>query len=350
MAENIYMRLREFMDQLPAGYPSTPTGVEIKILQKLFSPEQAELVMKLKKEPEDVSDIAGRTGIPESELAAKLEEMAQRGLIFRVRDGEKRLYQPTQFLAGLYEFQLNNLDREFCELFEEYLPFIGMSLASNTQQMRVIPLQSSLKSNANVAPYNRVREIVEGEELITVTQCICKKEQGIMGHPCEKPQEVCLMFGNFAQFYLDNNMARRITKEEALGVLDRAEEAGLVLSPSNTQHLEAICCCCTCCCPFVKGLKMAPRPAEIVQNNYWSTIDEDLCTGCEECIEVCPMEAIKAEDALAQVMEERCIGCGLCVAACPVEAISMKERKDKGAPPETFADTLGRIANERGVQ
>ena len=350
MPEDIYIRLREFMDQLPAGYPSTPTGVEIKILKKLFSPEQAELVMKLKKEPEDVSDIAGRTGIGEPELAAKLEEMARKGLIFRVRHGEKRLYQAIQFLAGIYEFQLNNLDREFCELFEEYWPYIGMSLALYTPQMRIIPLQSSLKSNTTVAPYNRVREILEIEELITVTQCICKREQGIMGYPCEKPQEVCLMFGNFAQFYLDNNMARRITKEEALKILDLAEEKGLVLNPSNTQDLEAICCCCTCCCPFLKGLKMVPSPAEIVQNNYWSTIDKDLCTGCEGCIEVCPMEAIKAEDALAQVMEQRCIGCGLCVAACPVEAISMKERKDRGAPPETFADTLSRIAIERGVQ
>lgn len=350
MAEDVYIRLREFMDQLPAGYPSTPTGVEMKILKKLFSPEQAELVMKLKKEPEDVSVIARRTGIDETELARRLEEMAQKGLIFRLRHGEKRLYAPSQFLAGIYEFQLKHLDREFCELFEEYLPYIGMSLAANTQQMRVIPLQSSLKSNTNVAPYNRVREIVQNQELITVTQCICKKEQGIMGHPCEKPQEVCLMFGNFAQFYLDNNMARRITNEEALKILDLAEENGLVLSPSNTQHLEAICCCCTCCCPFVKGLKMVPSPAEIVQNNYRSVIDRDLCTGCEECIDICPMDAIKPEDGLAQVMEQRCIGCGLCVPTCPVEAISMKERKDRGAPPETFADTLSRIATERGVQ
>ena len=95
---------------------------------------------------------------------------------------------------------------------------------------------------------------------------------------------------------------------------------------------------------------MVPNPAEMVQNNYLSTIDKDLCTGCGDCIEVCPMEAIKTENALAEVMEQRCIGCGLCVGACPVEAISMKEREDKGAPPETFADTLSRIAVERGVQ
>ena len=49
-----------------------------------------------------------------------LEEMAQKGCIFRTRDGEKPLYQAYQFVIGLYEFQLNRIDREFSELFEEY--------------------------------------------------------------------------------------------------------------------------------------------------------------------------------------------------------------------------------------
>ena len=40
MSEEIYARLREFMDALPGGYPATPSGVEIKLLKKLFTPEQ----------------------------------------------------------------------------------------------------------------------------------------------------------------------------------------------------------------------------------------------------------------------------------------------------------------------
>ena len=128
MSEDVYPRLREFMDTLPAGFPATPTGVEIKILMKLFTPEEAELTMKLEKEPEEVPVIAERTGIDESELAERLEEMAQKGLIFRVRDGDKALYQAFQFLVGIYEFQLKTLDKEFCELFEEYLPYLGLSL------------------------------------------------------------------------------------------------------------------------------------------------------------------------------------------------------------------------------
>ena len=96
MSEDVYTRLREFMDTLPGGYPTTPSGVEIKILKRLFTPEQAELTMKLGREPEEVQSIAARTGTDETELAKKLEELALKGCIFRVRDGEKRLYQAYQ--------------------------------------------------------------------------------------------------------------------------------------------------------------------------------------------------------------------------------------------------------------
>lgn len=351
MTEDIYFRLREFMDQLPAGYPATKSGVEIKILQKLFSPEEAELVMKLKREPEEVAAIASRTGISESELALKLEELAQKGLLFRVHKDEKQLYQPYQFLLGLYEFQLNKLDREFCELYEEYFPQIARKIGSyKTAQMRIVPVQSSLQSNASIAPYNQIREMVAAENIISLTQCICKKERGIMGHNCTKPQEVCLMFGDFARYFIDNNMARPITVEEAMNVLDLAEKNALVLNASNTsRHLEAICCCCTCCCPFIRSLKLASNPAKNIQSNYRSAIDRDLCTGCEECLGICPLGAIKMEEGSAQLMANRCIGCGLCTTVCPVDAISMQERQDKGEPPAAYTDVLNLISSERGI-
>ena len=72
MSEEIYFKLREFMDTMPAGYPTTPSGVEIKILKKLFTPDDAEMVMKLKVEPEEISAIAARVGMDESKLSDEL--------------------------------------------------------------------------------------------------------------------------------------------------------------------------------------------------------------------------------------------------------------------------------------
>jgi len=351
MNEAVYTRLREFMDTLPGGYPATSSGVEIRLLKKLFTPEQAELTMKLGQEPEEVQSIAARIGTDETELAEKLEELALKGCIFRVRDGEKRLYQAYQFVVGVYEFQLNTLDREFAEMFEEYLPELGLSMAkARTTQMRVIPLESSVETTPAVETYNGIRDLVRQQEIISVEPCICRKEQGLLGNECEKPKEVCIGLGDFARFYIDNGLGRQISVDEALKVLDTAEEAGLVACPTNSQKIEAICCCCTCCCPILRFAKMMPRPADNVTSYYEAKIDAEECTACELCADRCQMDAIEEVDDVWQVVDGKCIGCGLCVAECPTEAISLVAKPGTEPPPATFNETLNRIGAERGLQ
>ncbi len=350
MSDEVYAKLREFMDKLPGGFPETPTGVEIKILKKLFTPDEAELTMKLKNEPEEVPAIAKRIGADEKELAVKLEAMAQKGIIFRVRSGGKVLYQAFQFVVGVYEFQLKHLDKEFCELFEEYLPYAGGNVMGlQTKQMRVVPVESAVGAGKGVSSYNQVREMVKKQETLSVQDCICRKEQELMGNKCDYPREICLGFGSFAQFYIDNNMARSITQEECLQLLDKAEEAGLVLSPTNTEDPWAICCCCSCCCPVLKFAKMTPRPADLVHSYYQAKIDPDECTACGDCIERCPMDAIQEGDNVSRVIDGRCIGCGLCVSVCPVEAISLEAKPGMEAPPKDMTDMMNKIAVERGV-
>jgi electron transport complex protein RnfB len=350
MNQDVYAKLREFLDTMPGGYPSTDIGVEIKILKKLYTPEQAELTMKLKEEPEEVSEIANRIGMDESELAQKLEEMAQKGLIFRVKEGNKPLYQAYQFVVGIYEFQLKNLDREFSELFEQYLPYYGMAMANvKTGQLRKIPLGSALETATSVAPYTDVRELIKDKDFISVQQCICRKEQGLLGNECSYPQEVCLGFGDFARFYVDNGMGRQIDMAETLKILDLAEDTGLVLSPSNAQTIDYICCCCSCCCPTLRFAKMMARPTDIIQTYYVSKIDPELCTACEACIERCPMDAINLDGDVAEIIDGRCIGCGVCIPTCPEEAISLVEKPGMEAPPIDFQDTFRRIKVERGL-
>lgn len=350
MSEPVYSDLREFLDQMPTGFPSTPSGVEIKILRKLFTPDEARLVMQLDKIPEDVSTISRRIGMPVPELAPKLEEMAQKGLIFRKRDNGAKLYQAFQFLIGIYEFQVNNLDKEFCELFEEYLPHLGLSFSAfQTKQLRVVPVGAAIENKQTVATYNRVKDLIEAQDLIAVTECICQKEQKLLGHTCDKPSETCMAFGDFARYYHDNKMARLISREEALGVIDRAEKKGLVLSPSNTQELAALCCCCTCCCPPLKFAKMMPRPADTIRSYYEAKIDPEHCLACGDCVERCPMDAISEGDEASQVIDGRCIGCGLCVSTCPEDAIALIAKPGMAAPPENFVDVLRRIERERGI-
>jgi Na+-translocating ferredoxin:NAD+ oxidoreductase subunit B len=349
MSEDVYLKLRAFLDTLGSGYPTTPSGVEIRILKKLFSPAEAELTMQLKREPEKVSAIAARLGEEEKSLGDRLEEMAQKGLIYRVRKDGKPLYQAIQFIVGIWEFQLKTLDKELSQMIEEYIPYFGMSLMPiKTKQMRVIPVDSSLTGKTKVETYNRIRELVNGQTTFSVASCICRKEQGLLGKKCSRPLETCLGFGKFSEFYVENKMAKPISKAEALKLLDLAEESGLVLCPTNSEEPAGVCCCCPCCCPILKYSKLMPRPADMVLSYYEAKIDSELCSACGQCLERCQMAAIKEGADSSEIVDGRCIGCGLCVSVCPTEAISMVAKTGMEAPPRDFIqDTLKKIEAER---
>jgi Na+-translocating ferredoxin:NAD+ oxidoreductase subunit B len=349
MSEDVYLKLRAFLDTLGSGYPITPTGVEIRILKKLFSPPEAELAVQLKSEPEEVSEIAARLGEEEEALGSRLEEMAQKGLIYRVRKEGKPLYQAFQFVVGIWEFQLKTLDKELSQMIEEYIPYFGMSLMPiKTKQMRVIPVDSSLTGKTKVETYNRIRDLVNAQTTFSVAECICRKEQDLLGKKCSRPRETCLGFGKFSEFYVENKMAKRISKAEALRLLDLAEESALVLCPTNSEEPAGVCCCCPCCCPILKYSKLMPRPANVVLSYYEAKIDSALCSACGQCLERCQMAAIKKGTGFSEIVDGRCIGCGLCVSGCPTEAISLVAKTGMEAPPKDFIpDTLNRIEAER---
>ncbi len=350
MSEDVYLRLRSFLQQLPTGYPEARSGVELKILKKLFSEVHAELATLLTQEPQTVSQIAAGTDMDESELAGNLEDMAVRGLIFRIRREGKKLYSAYQFLIGIYEFQLPYIDLELARMMDEYFPWYGMQTVTSktqTHQMRILPVGSSVNTKRNVAPYNQIRELVRDQELIVVNECICRKAEDLKGKHCERPREVCFSLGDHAQYSLDNGSGRRITPEEAVEILELADKSSLILSPSNTKELAYICCCCSCCCPLYKSLGFLPQSAKYVNSYYYATIDADLCSGCGTCLERCQMAAIKQKDDILQVDLDRCIGCGLCVSTCPEEAIEFIEKDNTEEPPQDITENLRRISVEK---
>ncbi len=350
MSDDVYIKLRTFFHGLPGGYPTSGTGVEIKLLEKMYAPEEAELTMKLKEFPEKVTDIASRLDVNEMELAGKLEDLAQKGLIYRVREGKERLYRVISFLVGVFEFQLKSIDREFAELFEEYLPYWGIGMADvKTGQFRTIPLGSAVDVTANVATYNNVRELIKDKTFISVQNCICRKEQALLDHECDNPKETCIAFDDYGRYYVDNGMGRQIDRKEMLELLDKAEKTGLILQPNNSQQIDGLCCCCSCCCPGLRFAKMTDRPIDLIGTQYVSKIDPDLCTACQECLERCPMNAIKIDNDVSEIIDGRCIGCGVCIPTCSDQAIALELRPGMEAPPVDWEATFQQIRVERGL-
>lgn len=352
MEENlkIYEALADHLDRLPEGFPRTPTGVEIRILRRLFSPEEAALAQHLTLMPEPPEVIAARASGEIEETSCALAEMSRKGLILRTRKGDQTLYLAAQFIVGIWEFHVNDLDVDLIRDVNEYVPhFFKQSWQLKSPQLRTIPIQRALPSEQVIMPYEEARAIISEQDKILVAPCICRREHQMTGNGCDRPLETCLVFGSGAQYYEENGLGRSISREEALKILEEAEKAALVLQPSNTRKVVNICTCCGCCCQILKNLKRLPRPAESAATNYYAVVDRDCCSGCETCLGRCQMEAIEMDGEAASVLRERCIGCGLCVTTCPEEALMLREKPDaeKFIPPLNKMERFKWIAEGR---
>ncbi|MDY6851175.1 MAG: 4Fe-4S binding protein [Thermodesulfobacteriota bacterium] len=353
MTNDIYKKLREQLDQYSIGYPATQSGVEIKILKKLFTEEEAEFFLLLSLSVETPEAVAKRTGRDLEATTALLKQMAEKGLIFKLGRDDQAKYAAVPYVAGSYEFSLGNMDRELAQLMDDYLEeALCKSITDVTPFMRPIPINRSVDVSYNVATYEDSRKIVAGQKLIAVADCICRVQQGKIDKGCGKPLEVCFLFGSHGRYYIDHGMARQISAEEAYKILEKAEEAGLVTQPFTTQNPGGMCNCCGDCCAILRALNKLPNPAELVVSNYYAVVDAESCVACETCLERCQMGAISInEDEAAQVNLDRCIGCGLCVTTCPSEALRLeiKPEDHRRYPPETGMQQVMEIARQRGT-
>ncbi|MFW9941954.1 MAG: 4Fe-4S binding protein [Candidatus Thorarchaeota archaeon] len=179
-----------------------------------------------------------------------------------------------------------------------------------------------------ILPTQTVEEIVGKYDDIAVGSCYCRNHKRVLGDPCKQTslKETCFTFGKSARHTAKHGFARLISKEEALDILAKIRDDGLVhkamhLRANPELREDAICNCCSDCCPQGGGFMVRP-----VANytNFLSQINPELCIGCGTCVEKCHQLIIELnEDGIAERDEERCIGCGVCAYFCPENAISM---------------------------
>jgi NAD-dependent dihydropyrimidine dehydrogenase PreA subunit len=352
MPSEVYKHLREQLDQYSCGFPATESGVEFKILERLFTEEEAKMFLSLSMQVETPEEVAQRLGLEPEAVASILHNMSEKGSVFCLRRGERVKYGAQPFMLGIYELQLGRMDSEMAGLYEQYFEEAFLSNTTAVDPlMRPVPVNRSIEVFHPVATYEDSREIVKSKKLIALAKCLCRVQQGLLDKSCDKPLEVCFLFGSWGQHYIDMGMAREITVEEALRVLEEAEEAGLVAQPANSQNPGGMCNCCGECCAILRGLNKLPRPAEVVISNYFAVVDPEVCTGCETCIERCQMGAIALNDnEVAEINLERCIGCGLCVTTCTDEALHLeiKPEGQRRKPPETGREAMEMMAQRRG--
>jgi ferredoxin len=349
---DVYEKLRARLDDMATGYPETESKIEIKLLKKIYTEDEADLFLQLMPFLQKPEDVAKRLNRDIDEIAEMMERMARKGLLFRKRKGDRVSYAAVPYVVGLFEHQVKTMDEEFARDHEEYFESVfGRTIqAFKTPVLRTIPIDRQLVADWPVSPYEDVLQIIDGQYKIAIAPCVCRTTTKLAGKECDKPIENCFLFGSHADFYVENGMGRYISIDEAKEIVTNNEKAGLVMQPFNSQKIGGMCSCCGDCCGVLRSLKMHPRPAEMVQSNYFAQVDDESCTGCETCLERCQMEAIDVVDGLANVDLDRCIGCGLCVTTCPDEAILLNKKPEDQLyePPKSGAETYMRIAKERG--
>jgi NAD-dependent dihydropyrimidine dehydrogenase PreA subunit len=103
----------------------------------------------------------------------------------------------------------------------------------------------------------------------------------------------------------------------------------------------------------VGNIRRRKIPRDVLMATYFlRETDKEQCIGCGECVEICPVDALKMEDEIPVVDEDWCIGCGVCATVCNTDAIEMKLRPDRTGelPAARFQELHEKILEEKGLR
>lgn len=352
--EDIYRRLQKHFDNAPVGFPATDSGVELRILKHLFTEEEARVALELSIIPEDLNKIHKRlkkSSISQDDLKYVLDQMVEKGAIRGIRQegkASRMKYSRLPLVIGMFEFQVDRITRELAEDFfaYEHEAFAEELNSAPTKQMRTIPLNVNIEPEFHIGSYDRIKEIIQRSPgPFAVMNCICRQSKDKMNEPCKQThtRETCLTIGNSARYMMQRGVGRLLTKTETKKMITRAKKEGMVLQPENAQNPSFICFCCGCCCGILQAAKKFDKPATFVHSNFYAEINDELCTCCEDCRNICQMEAIYRTNDHMAVDHDRCIGCGLCIPVCSSKASRLIKKDREYIPPVNSNDMYKKI-------
>lgn len=351
-SQNKYVLLQERLDAFPTGNPASPAFDEI--LHILFSDDEVDLALHMSITGNTAEEIADRSGIPLEEVRTRLEQMADKVVIYSRRIKDKLVYGLVPSIPGLFEFQFMKgggtpMHDKLAPLWERYKHEAQAEAFDGkpTPMMRIVPAHKSLEHQNVVLPYDEVRNLIDQASYISLSECACR----VSKKKCNKPTDVCIGFGYMGEFLVDKGYARHITKEEAIATLDKADESGLVHCTNNSQDGPAVICnCCSCCCTILRGRTELNMKNHFSPSRYTAQVKNETCIGCGFCItDRCPNKAISLnDDGIAVVNKNDCIGCGLCVTGCPAGAMELIQREQEIDTPKTSKELILQVLKEKG--
>jgi Na+-translocating ferredoxin:NAD+ oxidoreductase subunit B len=344
--DKAYADLRRHLDRQPIGFPATASGAELRILRRIFTPEEARIAgcLSYKLEPiETVFARAGRLIQSRERLETILGGLEKKGGIEMQIKGGRKFYCNAPLVVGMFEFQVDKLTEGFIRDFDAYTSqrkFGIEFLSTKPPQMRTIPIARSIQPQHHVSTFDEVSALLrQAEDPFAVFECICRKKKALSGETCRatRRKDTCFATGSLAEAALRNGIGRQISRDESLPILEKNQKEGLVLQPSNSEKAEFICSCCGCCCGMLGMQKTLPKPVDFWASNFYAVVAADACNGCGACERRCQVGAarVSAPDGKARIDLNRCIGCGVCVPTCPEKALALHKKPQEVRPPRT---------------
>lgn len=359
---DVYHRLARHLSALGMGYPEK--AELIGILEENFSPSEAEIALAIPTRvipfhPVAVSDIATRVKVPRNDLESTLALLAHRGLLFSRRlDNGEMGYALQQFGYGFPQtFFWNGADtsfsRKMAAMIVKYSKREEIRKAygeTPTKAMRYVPATQSLDPASHaVFPFEMMEELVKKVRAIALVHCPCRVTADLIGRrKCNHELEVCIKYDELAEYLIDKKIGREISRAEAIQIIRRSEEAGLVHLVDNAREgIKHTCNCCGCCCWSVGSISRRTFPRDVLMATYFiRETDEGRCSACGACVDICPVKAVRIENDACVVETDWCIGCGVCAVPCPSQAVRLV-RKSDAVPPKDFEELHEMILRER---
>lgn len=362
MGEDIYRTLMKHLGEVGIGYPQIDEFLEV--LRKTITPEEAEVALGLPirlppMEVEEVGAIARRAHKSAEHVAPILEKLAQKGFLYKdLTASGTPGYSFIQIGFGIPQlfFWKGEITDEVREISRPLLKYLAkgrdsVSGTEHTRLYRYVPVNKAVEQTLQaVLPYDMMTEVVKKAKRIAVVHCPCRVRARFLGDSkCTHTLEACIKFNKMADFVLEKGLGREISQAEALEIIRKSEEEGLIHFVDNCQgEIQHNCNCCSCCCWNVSPIKKRLVPRDYIMATYYlRTTDEEECIGCGRCAEDCPMEIITMVDDKPVVDETVCIGCGVCLLHCPTGAAKLK-RKDEKTPFPDF-NTMHRTAIKESI-
>jgi ferredoxin len=252
------------------------------------------------------------------------------------------------------------------ELFFEYLnveeDFIRELFTNGQTQLGRTFIHEPALSNANalqVLDYESASEVIKGASFRGISMCYCRHKMSHVGRACEAPMNMCMTFNTTADSLIRHGHAQPMDVSEGLDLLTKAYENNLVQFGENVrQRVNFICNCCGCCCEAMIAARRFAVMHPIHTTNFLPLVDEGTCSGCGQCVSICPVEAMSLVSAhdpnnqkkkLAKIDHSLCLGCGVCVRTCTKhKSISLMPRPQRVITPLNATHRAVMMAIERG--